>query len=188
MAEDTRAPAREQPNLAYYLACRGRWRCALDMQVRDRARLRDSEMSVFDRATLRLVSAWPAWLGRLRLDTSVHFEGPVVVHATRVRWLGIPMMLSVERIELGDDGHSFTLAGEQRVAPLWWRARSVSGAGEVDEDSAHARYSLTWLGAPLHQSTVREGDRLALRQRGPGFEGTQHLRRFSTEVGMKKSP
>ncbi|PRQ09785.1 hypothetical protein [Enhygromyxa salina] len=182
LAEGAQARAREQPHRAYYLSCVGRWRCELDMRITDTERLRHSEMPLLDRVALRLVSAWPAWLGRLRLDTSVHFEGPVVVHTTRVRWLGLPMMLSVERIEFDDDGRSFTLEGEQRVAPLWWRARAVVGAGEVDEDTEHARYRLTWLGAPLQQSTIRGADALALHQLGPGFEGTQHLRRLSGDL------
>lgn len=125
---------------------------------------------------LRMIAAWPSWLGRFSLETSVAYDGsPSVVHTTRVRWLGVPMMKSIETIRLAGDAETLTMEGEQRVFPAWWSLRPVTGTGHVE--SHRASYSFEWLGVRLEQTTLREADRVTLTQRGPGFEGVQRLQR-----------
>ena len=133
-------------------------------------------MGWLDRINLRMIAAWPSWLGRFWLETSVAYDGsPSVVHTTRVRWLGMTMMKSIETIRLSDDDRTLSMEGEQRVFPAWWSGRAVTGSGHVESD--RARYTFEWLGVRLDQTTVREQDRVTLTQRGPGFEGVQRLQR-----------
>lgn len=167
------------PAHQYYRACVGRWRCELDMKITDAGALRGSSMRWVDRVSVFWISWWPRWLGRRWLSTSVRYEGDVVVHTTDVRWLGLPLMRSVERITIDQDGRRIHLEGDQRVAPATWRARSVSGDGEIDAAGMVADYTFDWLGIRLHQTGARlaDGDHVTLTQTGPGFTGTQALRR-----------
>ena len=160
----------------YYQACHGRWRCPLEIRITDSAALSASGMGWIDRMNLRMIASWPSWLGRFWLETTVAYDGsPSVVHTTQVRWLGVPMMKSIETIRLSDDGRTFTMEGEQRVLPAWWSLRTLSGTGHVVSD--RASYAFDWLGVRLEQTTVREDDRVTVTQRGPGFEGVQRLKR-----------
>jgi hypothetical protein len=121
-------------------------------------------MSFADRLSLRVLSAWPRWLGGVYLDTTVSWgDGAEVVHTTVVRWLGIPLQRSTEMFLLDPEGRSFTVQG------------GISGAGSVDESSTRAEYELRWLGVAIRQHTVREPDLVTVHQEGPGFRGVQEL-------------
>ena len=121
-------------------------------------------MSFADRLSLRVLSAWPRWLGAIYLDTTVACrDGAEVVHTTVVRWLGIPLQRSIETFLLDPEGRSFTVRG------------GMSGSGSVDESSTRAQYELRWLGVSIRQHTVREQDVVTVHQQGPGFRGVQAL-------------
>ena len=47
----------------------------------------------------------------------------------------------------------------------------MEGSGTVLPDALSARYSLSWLGTQMEQTTVRDGDRVTLTQKAEGFEG-----------------
>ena len=169
-------PAR--PNHAYYRACHGAWRSPLSLSIDDAAALAGSGMRWADRLSLVLIAKWPRWLGRFVMDTTVEYdESGTVGHTTAVRWLGIPLMRSVERIVLHEDGRTFAMEGEQRMGPLGWMRRPLSGGGSIDDTGDHAEYAFQWLGITLRQTTVREPDRVTVTQRGPGFSGVQTLQR-----------
>lgn len=153
------------PSRAYYEACRGRWRAPVAIEITDPQALATSGMSWLDRASLRLLAVWPRWLGRVFLDTAVEVGGDEVTHTTIVRWLGLPLKRSVEFYALDPDGHRLTVRG------------GMTGAGSVDPTATHAEYLLTWLGVEIRQQTTRDGDRVTVDQQGPGFRGTQDLRR-----------
>jgi hypothetical protein len=154
------------PARAYYEACRGRWRAPVSIVVTDAGALRRSGMSLWSRLGVRLLAAWPAWLGRIQLDTTVSpDEGSEVVHTTVLRWLGLPLQKTVEIFTLDADGHRFTVRG------------SMSGAGSVDPSATRADYTLSWLGVQIRQQAAREGDRVTVRQEGPGFLARQELLR-----------
>ncbi len=154
------------PSVAYYRACVGSWRCAVDITVTDARVLAASGMSFFDRLSVRAMGAWPRWLARPVLSTSVRFDAPlVVVHTTTVRWLGIPLQHSVETFTLDPSGRSFEVSG------------GITGRGSIDETGTRGHYELRWLGVDLVQRTVREGDSVTVRQEGPGFVGLQALAR-----------
>ena len=53
----------------------------------------------------------------------------------------------------------------------------MSGSGTIDEAAEHAEYEMTWLGAPMRQTTVREPDRVTVTQEGAGWKGVQPLAR-----------
>lgn len=142
----------------------GRWRAPVQITITDPGALRSSGMSFADRLSLRMLSAWPRWLGAVYLDTTVACgDGGEVVHTTVVRWLGIPLQRSTETFLLDPAGRSFTVRG------------GMSGSGKVDESSTHAEYELRWLGVSIRQHTVREPDLVTVHQEGPGFRGVQEL-------------
>jgi len=152
------------PARVYYEACRGRWRAPIAITLTDAGALRRSGMSLLDRARVRLLSLWPAWLGRIHLDTTVSLRGGgEVVHTTVVRWLALPLQKSVEIFTLDPDGCRFTVGG------------SMTGYGSVDPTATRADYTLTWLGVEIRQWTTRANDRVTVHQEGPGFRAQQEL-------------
>lgn len=154
------------PNHRYYRECAGVWRSVVSMTITDAAALSTSGMRLADRASLRLMSMWPAFLGRFHLHTTVTYDaGGEVLHTTVVRWLGIPLQRSVETIVLDPDGRRFTVRG------------GMIGTGTMDETGTRASYELRWLGVTLTQTTMREPDVVTVTQRGPGFGGVQKLLR-----------
>lgn len=152
------------PAQTYYDACRGRWRAPIALTISDPAALARSGMGWLDRVSLHLLSRWPAWFGRVHLDTVVEVVADDVVHHhTVIRWLGIPLRRSLEVYALHVDGQTLTMSGD------------MTGSGEVDPSATRARYTLRWLGVTVRQHTVREVDRVTVVQEGPGFGGTQVL-------------
>jgi hypothetical protein len=162
------------PAHVYYRACAGAWRAPISLVITDPAALAASTMAWADRVSLRLMAAWPRWLGTFWMETTVAYDpAGVVAHTTVVRWLGLPLMVSAETITLAPDGQRFTLTGAQRVGCML--GRPVTGEGSVGPDGATARYVLQWLGVTVEQTTVREANRVTLTQVGPGFSGVQGL-------------
>jgi hypothetical protein len=168
------------PNHAYYRACHGRWRCPLQMRITDAAALRGSGMSWSVRVGLRMMAAWPRWLGRFFFETSVRYdEDDAVTHTTVVRWLGLPLLWGTERIALDPDGRAFTIEGEHRLLTQPWRRLAARGAGTIGASADHAEYTLDWLGAPMTQTTTREHDRVTVTQQGRGWSAVQALDRHA---------
>lgn len=125
-------------------------------------------MGLLDRLSVHLLSRWPAWLGRVHLDTSVAFSGEHdVVHTTVVRWFGLPLQKSVEVFTLDPDGQHFTVQG------------GMTGSGSVDAAGMRAEYTLRWLGMEMRQHTVLQDGRVLVEQDGPGFHGHQELVRVT---------
>jgi hypothetical protein len=156
------------PAQTYYAACVGHWRAPIHLTITDPAALARSGMGWLDRVGLRLLARWPAWLGRVHLDTQVVVvSDDVVHHHTVIRWLGLPLRRSLEVYTLHPDGHGLTITGD------------MAGDGTVDATATRARYTLRWLGVTVRQHTVRDGDRVTVVQEGPGFGGTQVLVRQS---------
>jgi hypothetical protein len=149
---------------AYYRACQGRWRASYQLTITDLEAFERSGLGWLDRWSLRLLARWPRWLGWVYMDTSVdcHEHGRVM-HTTVVRWLGLPLMRSVEIFTLADDGASFTVSG------------GMTGTGRVDATTTRADYELRWRGAPIVQYTERTAERVTVHQQGPGFRGLQVL-------------
>jgi hypothetical protein len=157
------------PNPAhrYYTACIGTWRAPIDITLTDATALRCAGMSLPDRLAIRLLAAWPRWIGPVTLDTSVAFLSPnEVEHRTLIRWRGLTLRRSVERYSLQDDGQALTISED------------MQGHGTIDETATRATYTLRWLGVEIHQHTLREGDRVTVHQVGPGFSGVQRLERL----------
>ncbi|MBX3273891.1 MAG: hypothetical protein KF729_26740 [Sandaracinaceae bacterium] len=151
-------------SVTYYRACVGAWRAPLAMRVTDPAALRDAGMRWLDRVSLRLLAAWPRWLGRPVVETTVAFEAPrEVLHTTTARWLGLRLDRSVERFTLDPDGRRFTVHG------------GMTGHGTIDELATRGEYHLRWRGVELVQRTMRDGDLVSVRQEGPGFTGALEL-------------
>lgn len=155
-----------RPAHAYYRACEGAWRGPIEVTLTDPRALASSGMGFADRVTLRMLSRWPRWLGRVVLDTSVAYDpSGRVLHTTVVRWLGLPLRRSVETITIDADGRAFRVSG------------GMDGTGRIDETGSRAEYELTWLGVTIHQRTVREPDVVTVVQEGPGFRSVQRLAR-----------
>ncbi|MEZ4339645.1 MAG: hypothetical protein R3B82_23725 [Sandaracinaceae bacterium] len=156
--------AEDRPSHVYYRACVGSWRATMQLTLTDAARLAGSGMSLLDRLSVRLMSAWPSWLRRPILETTVAFDGPDEVrHTTVVRWLGLPFQKSVELFSLAADGRRFTVRG------------GMTGDGSIDATATRGEYHLRWLGVEILQRTERDADRVTVRQEGPGFRGHQTL-------------
>lgn len=142
------------PNRAYFDRHVGRWRGRFTFAVTDAEALRRAPLAWMDRARIRVVAS-----ASMRMDTSVSYEGETVIHRSAFSQLGIPMLWGVERITLGADGRSFTLAAQHRLAPAPWRVVTFDGSGEVDASAGGARYELPFFGVPLTQTTeVRDRD------------------------------
>jgi hypothetical protein len=157
------------PARVYYEACVGKWRAPVSITVTDPAALLGSGLSRLDRLSVRLLSVWPSWLGRIYLDTTVSLSGDSeVVHTTVVRWMGLPLQTSVETFTLDPDGHRFTVSG------------GMTGFGAIDPTATEGDYTLTWLGMKMRQRTIREADRVTVHQEGPGFRGHQELLRLAS--------
>lgn len=157
-----------RPAQAYYQACRGRWRARYAIDVTNPAALATSGLGLRDRLGVRLLSAWPNWLGAIAMETSVDWaDDRTVVHSTCLRWLGLPLMRSVETFALAEDGVHFEVRG------------GMTGRGRVDASAAGAHYTLTWRGALVVQHTERLPDQVTVVQLGPGFSGRQILVRQS---------
>ena len=154
------------PSVRYYRACVGAWRGEVELTLTDVTALAGSGMAMLDRLSVRLMAAWPKWLPRPVMSTSVRFRGPLeVVHTTTVSWLGVPLQQSEERFDLDTDGRTFEVRGD------------VIGRGDIDEHARCGRYELRWRGVDLVQRTVRDADTVTVRQEGPGFTGRQVLAR-----------
>jgi hypothetical protein len=134
------------------------------MTITDARALSRSGMRLADRLSLWLMAIWPPFLGRFQLCTTVEYDARgEVLHTTVVRWLGIPLLRSVEAIALDPDGRRLTVRG------------GMTGAGTMDEAGTCATYELHWLGVAMRQSTQRERDLITVRQVGPGFRAVQAL-------------
>jgi hypothetical protein len=156
------------PARTYYEACVGQWRSPVAITITDSAALATSGASWLDRQSLRLLARWPAWLGRVFLDTEVAFRAAdEVVHTTIVRWMGVPLQRSVEVYKLDADGARLSITG------------GMTGSGSINAAATQAVYQLAWLGMQIQQSTARDGDTVKVDQRGPGFHGVQMLVRLA---------
>lgn len=162
------------PHETYYRACVGRWHAPFRGRVSDFDALRRAIGSA-DAITYLLLCAWPAWLARPWIRTSVAFEAEEWVHTTEIAWLGLPLMQTRETLQLGEDGRSFTLRGCARFPALPWRREEIRGEGHVDEDGLRAHYRLHFMGAEMAQTGQRRPDGATLTQSLPGFEAEQVL-------------
>ena len=149
---------------AYYQACRGCWQASYQLTITDPEAFERSGLGWFDRVGMRLLARWPRWLGEVYLHTSVDcLDDGRVLHTTHVRWLGLPLMRSVETFSLAEDGASFAVSG------------GMTGTGRVDASTTRADYDLHWRGTHIRQVTERTAERVTVRQEGPGFRGVQVL-------------
>ena len=166
------------PTHRYYRHAEGSWFGGMEATVTGFGELK-AAVGFLNAFSMWMMSVWPNWLGRLRLKTTVSFEDKTkqVAHTTTVTWCGLPMMKSVERVILDDDGKHFTLEGSARITMMPWTAYPVIGGGHVDEEAAIANYEVSWFGTTLNQVTNMQADTITLSQRAAGFEGSQMLKR-----------
>ncbi len=165
------------PNHTYYQACHGSWRARVFLRICDGKALR-SALGWMDAWSVYMMAYWPGWLGRFYLHTTVAYDpAGTVLHTTTIRWLGIPLLRSVETLCLHDDGTAFDLQGMSKSTFAPWRRLAMTGTGHVDPTATQATYQCTWLGTTLHQTTHRAGDVVTLQQKAPGLEAVQTLHR-----------
>ncbi len=168
----------EEPAIEYYRACIGTWSAPLEIIVDDRKALRRS-MGAFDAAGLRMLATWPTTFGRIQIRTSVAEMGDrAFEHTTRFMLGELELVSTTETIKVREDGQSFVLVGVGRTL-MNRKGNAISGTGSVDETATQASYDIDWMGSPLVQTTVRDGDRVTLNWIGAGYHGTQRLERQS---------
>lgn len=168
----------DSAHYTYFQACIGRWRCPVDMQITDVSALRRA-MGLFNMLGLWLMSVWPPWLGRFYLETTVDMpHSAEVLHTTVVRWLGLPLLSTKERLVLHENGVNFSLSGEGHSLMAPWYRDLMEGQGSIDPSATKGSYRLIWMGSPLIQSTVRDGDQVTLILEGAGFRSLQTLKRI----------
>ncbi len=159
----------------YYQSCCGRWRSVFQIRI---THLSEAFQSIgfFDFLSFVFLALWPSCLGRVFLETSVHAELPgPVIHRALVRLWGIPLLRSVERFHLHEDGIHFSIEGESSSLFLPWKKNPVRGKGRVHSSGMNASYEVNLNGMSLQQETCLEGEVLTLYQKGPGWEGHQRL-------------
>ncbi len=165
------------PNHAYYQACHGAWRGRVCLRISHGKTLR-SALGWMDVFSVYVMAFWPGWLGRFYLHTTVVYDpAGSVLHTTTIRWLGIPLLRSVESLALHDDGAGFDLQGTSSATFTPWRRLAMTGTGSVDCTATRATYQCTWLGTALHQVTHRVGDVVTVQQNAPGLQAHQTLHR-----------
>ena len=171
-----------RPNHTYYQACHGAWRGRVCLRICDGKTLR-SALGLIDVWSVYMIAYWPRWFGRFYLYTTVDYDpAGTVLHTTTIRWLGMPLLRSVETLTLDEDGKGFVLQGVSKSTFAPWRRLAITGNGDVDSTSTQANYQCTWLGTTLHQATHRTADVVTLRQEAPGLKAIQTLHR-QTEAG-----
>jgi len=168
-----------RPNEAYYRLCTGSWAAPLDVQLTD-LRVLFGALSLFDALGFLALRCIPRSLRRL--ETQVWFDGNLVIHTTRARCLGVPVLSGREEIELSSDGLGLRLEGTQSSAPFWWRKRKVQASGQVDPSGTKAHYEISWYGSPMVQETTASADTVRLDQRSSWFTGSQQLVRTPTRA------
>jgi len=148
----------------------GSWKSPLSIDITDRTRLRQ-QLGWLNAWSLLCLARWPRFLGTWYLKTTVAYDpGGQVEHTTRFTLLGIPVVSSIETIQIEEDGTHFSLTGWSRDLFTPWQRKPVTGQGHLDSSATHASYTIQWMGAPVEQKTERDGQRVTLTQRGPGFQ------------------
>ena len=137
------------PSVRYYRSLVGRWSGSFELRVKDRDAL--GRQPLFT----RLVGMAARLGGRARIATTLAAQAPDRFHhTTRVTRFGLPLLRSSETITLAADGISFVIEGWQRFL---WRREPYRATGTITADGQGAHYPITWLGAPLDQTTRIEG-------------------------------
>ena len=137
------------PNLRYYRALVGRWSGRFELRVTDGNAL--AQQPLFT----RLVGFTARFGGRAKIATTLDEAGPDrFLHTTRVTRFGLTLLRSRETIALSSDGSTFIIQGWQRFL---WRHDPYRGEGQITADASGAHYPITWLGAPMTQTTRIEG-------------------------------
>jgi hypothetical protein len=116
------------------------------------------------------------------MDTTLDYEARgadgEVTHTTRVSWLGVPLLGSVERIHLHADGVTGTMDGDEWMAPWPFPVARPPGPLTVHADAHGADYDLRWLGGALRQETrSAEAGQLTLVQTTAWSRAEVDLRR-----------
>ena len=94
----------------------------------------------------------------------------------------MPLMASVERIILEDDGMTGRIEGEQRHAPLWWvRHHYVRSDVSIRPDGEAAFYHFEAAGFAWTQATAKGDNLTTVTMNNPWLTGVLPLRRFSTK-------
>lgn len=161
------------PSVRYYRSLVGRWSGSFELRVKDRDALGRQPLFA------RLVGMAVRLDGRARIATTLAAQAPDrFLHTTRVTRFGLPLLRSRETITLAPDGISFVIEGWQRFL---WRHDPYRGEGQITADASGAHYPITWLGAPMTQTTRIEGPEgqpsLRLLQQTVWSEGQVLLKR-----------
>ena len=141
------------------------------------APLRVTDQSALGRQPLftRLVGMAVRLDGRACIATTLAAQAPDRFHhTTRVTRFGLPLLRSSETITLAADGLSFVIEGWQLFL---CRREPYRATGTITADGQGAHYPITWLGAPLDQTTRIEGRCLRLCQQTAWSAGEVLLER-----------
>lgn len=162
----------EPPNLVYYRAVEGHWRCRFDFRITDHRALRRDVKRLRDRIQLRVLAALARF--GLWMETSVdctrvnsHRE---VIHTTRLAKWGITLIRTLEVILLDANGRDFVMEVSMRLG-------GGKCSGTVNEAGTMASYEIPFFGAVMRQTGHREGDVTRIMQETAFSRGEQRLRR-----------
>ena len=133
------------PARTYYTSLTGRWRGTFSLRVTRSEALRGMPLLT------QLVALAARFGGRATMVTTLREEAPHrFQHTTQVSRLGLPLLRSDETITLQDDGRSFVIEGWQQFL---WHHEPYRAEGHVADDALGAHYPITWLRAPMTQTT-----------------------------------
>lgn len=159
----------DAPHHRYFRAKDGYWWGKIRFELTDPRGLRASNLRLADKWAMRFLSM-ASRMSALVLTTTVdsvtrgHFNE--VLHTTRVANLGVPIYRSAETFLLGDDGHSFRVAGREAFFPfLRWAAWAATGTVATDHNGA--AYQIPWFGLTMEQTTRMTAEGLEITQRSP---------------------
>lgn len=163
------------PNLRYYRALVGRWSGRFELRVTDSNAL--ARQPLFT----RLVGFTAGFGGRAKIATTLdEAAADRFLHTTRVTRFGLTLLRSSETIALSSDGSSFIIEGWQRFL---WRHDPYRGEGQITADASGAHYPITWLGAPMTQTTRIQGP-----EGQPSLRLVQQTAWSAGEVLLKRQP
>lgn len=177
------------PSQRYYGSAHGRWTGTVDFRITDWRAFFAAPMGLLDKLSIAMVALLPSRLLGSRIDTRVlclpDREAPTrMVHRIWLSQLGRVVYRTEEDFDLHPDGRSLTILMTEYAVPRLSVPRvGAPSPGEVEDDAAHAHYSLPWYGTTVDVRTHLTPTTCEIAVTTPWARGVQRVRKVTDEPG-----